>query len=608
MEALLEHGEDLVNNFLCHYNHNHDPNTGQFTSGASSGAIKKANQLYAEAEKHEPQITKDLEDVVDLTNNGRLMGLENKLKSKESLSKKLDSGKDVKDALRYSIVSDDDNLFNDYYSVRESLNTKGYEETKCENDFLKYKVDGYAKYKQLTCNYRTPDKYEFEIEFHSDKSYKVRNRDVNSKRKDRLEKNVKYPSKVLEIPHHDVRYEIESGLSDVYADRYSLREKLKDAKKNKDSERIKILMDGSKYLDNKEKLLMNAAKDYGMKIKHGEDLVNNFLCHYNHNHDPNTGQFSSGAGSSSGNIINLSRKQQKNYNSIKNAGQEYSKTENLNKYTKIAAKFNHETFDPTSSYENMLDRYLNDDGDQGAFNSSLFFALDKGYNPEILKKQYSNLLDKADLISRGKVDGNLEALFFGNKISESFNDKDNIKLAKDWLNKEKQVKHGEDLVNNFLCHYNHNHDPNTGQFSSGPGGPKASKESSESRKHIIKSTDRAEVAQRAASLSDKELQAANNRYNAEQQYIKNMYSPNKGKEYVVNLLKKHGDQFLNTLLQKVEQQVAAELVNAATKALKSTNTETSKPQEQTTVTIPNTSTPQQSQPQQNPKPKKGKKK
>lgn len=45
-------------------------------------------QLLAEVRKNEPQITKDLQSIA-LSNNAKLVGLKNKFKSEQSLTRKL---------------------------------------------------------------------------------------------------------------------------------------------------------------------------------------------------------------------------------------------------------------------------------------------------------------------------------------------------------------------------------------------------------------------------------------------------------------------------------------------------------------------------------------
>ena len=186
----------------------------------------KSKSLANNAKKNEPKITSDLNNALHGTNS-KLIGLENKFKTEASLSRKLETKDDIKDALRYTVLSDNKNFYNDYSSIKKNLESKGYEETRCKNYFTRYK-DGTASHKQITTNYKSPGGYTFEIQFHTDASYKAKNlkvplyeearkQDVDKKRKEeliakmkKLADNVTDPPQVYEILEHS--YLIHHGI------------------------------------------------------------------------------------------------------------------------------------------------------------------------------------------------------------------------------------------------------------------------------------------------------------------------------------------------------------------------------------------------------------
>lgn len=131
--------------------------------------IRKATQA-------EPIVTKDL---IKATNTcaGRLEGLEFKIKTLESLSRKLrkEPQARMRDVLRYTLVSSSADLYNDYKLIMKSIKHKGYEITDIKNT---WKNIG-AVYKGVNTNVKTPEGYEFELQFHTEESFNLKNGELH---------------------------------------------------------------------------------------------------------------------------------------------------------------------------------------------------------------------------------------------------------------------------------------------------------------------------------------------------------------------------------------------------------------------------------------------
>ena len=80
-----------------------------------------ASSIHKKAIKKEPKITKDIKDAISKT-DALSYGLENRLKTEESIDRKLKTGKmDIKDAVRYTAVSNDNNFVSNYKKIKKSL-------------------------------------------------------------------------------------------------------------------------------------------------------------------------------------------------------------------------------------------------------------------------------------------------------------------------------------------------------------------------------------------------------------------------------------------------------------------------------------------------------
>lgn len=214
------------NAVLCHFNKNHDPKTGRFTSETSG----LASSVYKSAANRVNRIEDDVRGAVGKT-NATMHGLEHKQKTLESIARKIDTdaqekgisrkeaANDIKDAVRFTTVSDDGDFVKNYREFKYQLARKGYEEVRCKNYFELYH-QGKAKHKQVTSVFADDTGYKFEVQFQTPSSLKakdkktvlyeeVRKPDVSKKREaeivkemERLAETVPDPKDIDEIKNH----------------------------------------------------------------------------------------------------------------------------------------------------------------------------------------------------------------------------------------------------------------------------------------------------------------------------------------------------------------------------------------------------------------------
>ena len=152
------------------------------------GSDKLAGSIFRNAKKHEPAITKDISEAVKLS-GASLYGLEHKLKTRESIKRKIETdstekkisvssaGEKIKDAVRYTSLTNDSNYVKTYNNVKRYLEGKGYKETRCRNYFNEYRF-GKSSHKSVQSIFKTPYGYEFEVQFHTKSSQKAKDKKV----------------------------------------------------------------------------------------------------------------------------------------------------------------------------------------------------------------------------------------------------------------------------------------------------------------------------------------------------------------------------------------------------------------------------------------------
>ena len=193
--------------------------------------IGLAESIFSKATKEEPKITDDIIDSANKTGS-KMYGLDYRLKQPTSLAAKIgadakekdlsfeEASKGIKDSVRYTVLSDTDHYTDSYKALKSELLEKGYSEVRFKNYFEKYR-NGEVKHKAIQCTYRSPDGFDFEVQFHTPESQavkelkiplyeEIRKQGVSTERKERLEKEMQDlaeripdPPGVYDIKHSD---------------------------------------------------------------------------------------------------------------------------------------------------------------------------------------------------------------------------------------------------------------------------------------------------------------------------------------------------------------------------------------------------------------------
>lgn len=132
---------------------------------------KKTANLLQDAANNEPQITQDLKEILE-NSNAHLTGLDYRLKTFDSLARKVKGEPDSKmrDVVRYTSISTPENQVEDYINILASLEKKGYNKSAVKNYWLNSK----NPYNGINTNFISPDGYEFELQFHTQESFDLK--------------------------------------------------------------------------------------------------------------------------------------------------------------------------------------------------------------------------------------------------------------------------------------------------------------------------------------------------------------------------------------------------------------------------------------------------
>lgn len=178
----------------------------------------EAEGLRNKAIEVEPAITRDLQGAVS-TGSGKLVGLDYKIKSKESLARKLQtkanaekssvqqSARQVTDVLRYTQVSDAKAFVDDYKKTVAMLKNKGYNQIEVKNTF----IGSNEPYRGVNTLMQSKDGYIFELQYHTPESLEMKEKnhslyeearlDTTSKaRKDLLHEQMVVNAQSIVIP------------------------------------------------------------------------------------------------------------------------------------------------------------------------------------------------------------------------------------------------------------------------------------------------------------------------------------------------------------------------------------------------------------------------
>jgi uncharacterized Zn-binding protein involved in type VI secretion len=129
-----------------------------------------AKELLNSAKQSEPKITSDIQTMAKET-DGKIEGLDYRLKSEQSLTRKLENTPpdQIKDAVRYTIVYDSKNISANANRVMNSLEQNGYERIRVKNTFGPDR-----QYQGINTNFRSPEGQVFELQFHTPESFNVK--------------------------------------------------------------------------------------------------------------------------------------------------------------------------------------------------------------------------------------------------------------------------------------------------------------------------------------------------------------------------------------------------------------------------------------------------
>ena len=139
--------------------------------------LRVTDEVYKNAEMHEPVISRDLINSAEATGS-KMYGLDFRMKQPNSLAGKIivdaedeklsyrQAGAKIKDAVRYTVIVDDKNFVSKYNQIKSSLEAKGYKEDRLKN-FYKMYEEGTQCQKAIQCVYSTKDGYKFELQYHT---------------------------------------------------------------------------------------------------------------------------------------------------------------------------------------------------------------------------------------------------------------------------------------------------------------------------------------------------------------------------------------------------------------------------------------------------------
>lgn len=128
--------------------------------------------LLQQAKNAEPLITSDLSDITNDVGT-HLEGLDYKIKSYDSLLRKVtkNPNDNMRDVVRYTSISKSDEMVSDYRKIVEQMKNRGYTQTSEKNSW----IDKRNPYNGLNTNFKTSRGYEFELQFHTKESFKLKN-------------------------------------------------------------------------------------------------------------------------------------------------------------------------------------------------------------------------------------------------------------------------------------------------------------------------------------------------------------------------------------------------------------------------------------------------
>ena len=189
-----------------------------------------AKDIRTKAESVEPAITKLMESLED--ENAILIGLEHRLKGKNSLSRKIifdhnyagisldDAASRINDSVRYTMIIDEDNYTKKAMDTLKTLHDAGYTITRASNTWDN------SLYKGLNTSIVSPDGVTFELQFHTTDSFIIkeceshvfyeirRNEYVDKADKDIGKEIQRLHTSTIPIPANALGYDFLGGLNE----------------------------------------------------------------------------------------------------------------------------------------------------------------------------------------------------------------------------------------------------------------------------------------------------------------------------------------------------------------------------------------------------------
>ena len=159
---------------------------------------KKAKEMHEKAYEREPELTGIVTSCAGLV-GGTLAGEEFKLKSEKSLADKLKrnvyggmspamASHQICDVNRYTIILENESFVEGFNTVKQTLEAQGYEMIACKNTMQYTELT----YRGVNCTIRSPNKSTWELQFHTEQSYQVKEKNHKMYEEQRRETTTKH--------------------------------------------------------------------------------------------------------------------------------------------------------------------------------------------------------------------------------------------------------------------------------------------------------------------------------------------------------------------------------------------------------------------------------
>ena len=178
----------------------HKPRPNVTRAEIEAEARKAAKKLIAKANAERTAVQSDLSNLAG-QHNGKMVGLEYAIKGEDSLTRKIADRtnykainkvglqkainiqvKKMNDVLRFTMTLPPSSYVNSFNQIKTTLNGKGYTFKKLWNAWVK--SDG--SYKGINSTFTTKNKFDFELQFHTDQSFAAKQKTHHDYEKFRL--------------------------------------------------------------------------------------------------------------------------------------------------------------------------------------------------------------------------------------------------------------------------------------------------------------------------------------------------------------------------------------------------------------------------------------